>query len=144
MIQTFLWHELHTEKTHFAGIRLSGKGSTPPAYSSASLLEREICSRNTSMLLGSKQGYDNTHPVLEQVLPSFQRICNRKKPWGQVSSDQSSPLISCDLPTNWALHLYSHPADQRVIYLYMSLMECSAGLHTGTVVTPEAIKKLRR
>lgn len=72
MIQTFLCHELHTEKTHFAEIRLSAKGSTPLAYSSASLLERGICSRNTSMLLASKQGYDKIRPILEQIPSSFQ------------------------------------------------------------------------
>lgn len=145
MIQTFLWHELHTEKTHFAEIRLSAKGSTPLAYSSASLLEKGICSRNTSMLLGSKQGYDKIRPILEQIPLFFPRDC-KGFTTGKSPGDRC-PLIKvvlCDLPLNWAPHLYSHPVDQRLFYLYMLLIECSAGLHMATVVTPEAIKKLRK
>ena len=74
----------------------------------------------------------------------LQRFCNRKKPqWTGKSSDHYSLLISCRLPLKWVLHLCSRPADWVVLHVSMSPMECSVGLHMGTVVRPEAIKKLR-
>lgn len=99
MIQTFLWHEPHTEKKHFVEIRLGGKGSTPLTYSPASLLEREFHSRKNSMLLGSKQGYE-IHPILEQTLLSFQGAAKDFQQEKAQGTDQNSPLISCDLPIN--------------------------------------------
>lgn len=92
------------------------------------------------MLLGSKQGY-KIHPILEQTLLSFQGAAKDLQQEKAQGTDQNSPLISCDLPINWAP---PHPADQSVSCLDMSLMEFSARLHMAAAVTPEVIKKLRR
>lgn len=100
MIQTFLWHELHTENTlERLGwvVRETLLLPTPLAP----LLERELCSRNTSMLLESKQGYNKIHLILEQILLFFQgaaKDLQQEEVQRTVSSDQNSPLISCHLP----------------------------------------------